>query len=325
MVACPNPVSGQNVKPNDEGTAVLGNSHAESVNAWVNDNLVNMRKKVKERATLSEVLETFAPPQAYAFHPGWVDGYFIYYGPISVKGTWSPLLLGPIEITYSQYNTVLGKRFSANPGPPNNMQSLEKARRDVSRWVELFERVQAGDTREQVEQLLGTAQAFDQLLEKPYSTGPSVPHIEVFYGSRGIDILPKPLRLGPVHLLYVPESKVMGGVGYRRLQSGLSVQSWSMEEINSSPVPMVVGWADRFELIAKLKTRHEVEKILGRPTASFGPSRGIWYGPSARREPWSSILGTKISVKYGTDGGLLYPEYHKDQLGYEVPFTSRSK
>jgi hypothetical protein len=187
-------------------------------------------------------------------------------------------------------------------------------------------------SRAEVDRLLGTPQAYNRLLVEPYATGPSIAHVEVFYGPTPMGAGWKPIVLGPLRVRFTAidregEGTVRWSAGeldYRRKMEGLSVQSWPDALIGAGGVPGEDGWAARYRRIKIGMPRSEVEQILGRPWVWDPAGRAIHsYGPSPRLDqlisPTSTLgWGYKIRIEYSSKSEVKRKRYNRDSVGYEA-------
>jgi hypothetical protein len=235
-----------------------------------------------------------------------------YYGCDAADNGSGAMKLGPIVVSYSQYNTVLGTKF--HPWSDNIINSP---------WKDKHGRIAAGMHRADVETTLGQAQAERVLLHKPAATGPAIAHEEVFYGPKpervNNDRLDqRPVWLGPLRMLVGRDTRTVVTVECDPRQTGLSVQSWPKKRVQRSPLPMEVGWRERHAAIEKGMRRAEAEDLLGEATRLLHTER-VGYGPPQRLSRFDSGLGAicKIEVLYGEKDEVIRAWYHRDRVGYE--------
>ena len=259
---------------------------------------------------VAEVNRLLGPLQAsLRLHPSFVRHY---YGQTPKAVASGPLLLGPIKIAYSQYDCVLGKVF------------YDQSNTHADDWVSRYDRITRDMPRDEVEDILGRPQAYEQLLVEPYATGPGIPHAEFFYGPLPPGQDHRPLSLGRVSVQFYtpsdadPETWTASSRDYRNRKSGLAVQAWPPEACEDNVLPIQAGWATRHEHIKIGMSRAEVERILGEPTDSLS---GLWcYGPRARVGlAWSLLpgLGRKVLIRYDEHGAVVSKTYIQDSSGYE--------
>lgn len=262
-------------------------------------------------------------PQGYIPSNQWGQPV-VYFGPVPDAETWVPIVLGPIEITYSQYNTVMGKRYYGNrprnkdrsSGEPNG-ETVEKV--SEGKWSSILARIQENMPRDDVEEILGKAQAYDQLLVASYATGPSIPHQEAFYGPLVVADAHQPLHLGTITVFFSSLANHANWVRYRWQCQGSLRQAWPQRVVDATDIPIVEGWAARFKRVKIGMTEAEVQRILGPPTDDpFSGPHEVSYGPHFRAEDWHSSLGRpKITIDYSTDGAVTGKKYRCDKTGFE--------
>ncbi len=258
------------------------------------------------------------------------DHFVLYYGTQPRDDGSAPLVLGPVEITYSQYDTVLGKVYYpdalSEQCAPHGLQGVRLAERLGELWLAMFKRIKVGMSRSEVQKDLQIPQAYEQLLVEPYASGPSIPHEEVFYGPAWPSSTPQVVSLGPVTVLFIrgPSGAERARIPLRRQErSGLSIQSWEPAVCRPEDIPIEEGWRARYERIEIGMARPQVERIIGHPTCPTTQPRRWpqeWrYGPRQRiRWPSSLMPCNKIWVRYSSDNSVMSRSYWWDEIGYEA-------